>query len=395
MRTPLNVLRNLIALLLVTSICHADVLVSESFEYDAGAVDGQDGGEGWSDSWLVADALFETDFALDVIDTGLVFALPDGGFINGGDAALRFSNDSETETLANETSALTRGIDEIIDMDEVYFSYLYKYDGDGTEAGGFIDDNDFVVWWFNNSGGPQVGLKGNGGNGSVADDFVGRVSGAFAPPQQAYVPGVDISEEAGTLNDTWLIVGKMSRADNSDDLDDYDQFDLWINPSTGDSDSPHASGKAVAGDALEIELESIGLRIFSEEPGDAMIWDELRIGESWEDVISPIGDQDITIETPDPPATCVVPADGLAGDLDGDGSVAFSDFLLLSNNFGGEGLSYGDGDIDCDGTIAFADFLVLSNNFGTSAAAAAVPEPSTLSLVVLALFAMGLTRRRS
>jgi hypothetical protein len=239
-----------------------------------------------------------------------------------------------------------------------------------------------------------VGLKGNGGNGSVPDDFVGRVSGAFAPPQQAYAPGIDISEEAGTLNDTWLIVGKMSRADNSDALDDYDQFDLWINPAADDADAPNASGKAVAGDSLAVELESIGLRIFSEEPGDAMIWDAMRIGESWEDVVGPLGDQDVTIETPDPPIACAVPAGGLAGDLDGDGSVAFSDFLVLSNNFGGEGLSYAEGDIDCDGTIAFADFLVLSNNFGTSASAASVPEPSSLYLAAFSILAIGLGRKR-
>ena len=53
----------------------------------------------------------------------------------------------------------------------------------------------------------------------------------------------------------------------------------------------------------------------------------------------------------------------LPGDLDGNGDVAFADFLVLSANFGQQG-GYADGNIDLTGEIAFADFLVLSANFG-------------------------------
>ena len=384
-------------ILLMSTYSAADVLVSEAFDYDLGSIDSQEGGEGWFDPWLVSEGLFETDFKLDVIEptSPLIYALPDGGFVNGGDRALRFSNDSEEETLANDTMSLTRGFEDVLDMDEIYFSYLYRYDGDGTETGGFIDDNDFVVWWFNASGGPQMGLKGNGGNGSVPDDFVGRVSGAFAPPQQVYAPGIDISEEAGTLNDTWFLVGKMSRGGHSDAEDDYDQFDLWVNPGVGDADSPHATGTAVAADSLEIEVASIGMRIFSEEPGDAMIWDELRIGETWEDVVSVLGDQNVQVEVPDVP-TCEVPANGIAGDLDGDGSVAFSDFLILSANFGGTELSYQEGDIDCSGDVAFADFLVLSANFGQGGgeAASSVPEPTSIVMLGWLVLLLNVRKRR-
>ena len=87
-------------------------------------------------------------------------------------------------------------------------------------------------------------------------------------------------------------------------------------------------------------------------------------------------------------AGCVVPDGGIAGDLDGNGSVDFSDFLALSANFGTSGeTTYEQGDIDCNGEIAFADFLALSANFGTSAAGAAssVPEPSSLALLLFGL----------
>jgi len=59
------------------------------------------------------------------------------------------------------------------------------------------------------------------------------------------------------------------------------------------------------------------------------------------------------------------------GDLDGDGTVGFSDFLKLSANFGA--VASGDiaGDLDCDGSVGFSDFLILSMNFGAEASQAA------------------------
>ncbi len=61
--------------------------------------------------------------------------------------------------------------------------------------------------------------------------------------------------------------------------------------------------------------------------------------------------------------------DTLPGDLDGDGEVAFADFLVLSNNFGKDVDGYSEGDIDLSGSVGFADFLTLSNNFGKKAEA--------------------------
>ena len=53
------------------------------------------------------------------------------------------------------------------------------------------------------------------------------------------------------------------------------------------------------------------------------------------------------------------------GDFDGDGSVGFSDFLVLSASFG-NAATPAEGDIDGDGSVGFTDFLVLSDNFGKS-----------------------------
>ena len=95
------------------------------------------------------------------------------------------------------------------------------------------------------------------------------------------------------------------------------------------------------------------------------------------------------------PMQCM-PVNALLGDLDGNGTVEFLDFLELADNFGQEG-TYEEGDINCNGTVEFLDFLELAENFGKTledVAAAAVPEPSALSLMLSTLFLGCLVRRK-
>lgn len=53
--------------------------------------------------------------------------------------------------------------------------------------------------------------------------------------------------------------------------------------------------------------------------------------------------------------------DHIIGDIDGNGTVEFADFLILSVNFGTDAEA---GDLNDDGKVDFADFLLLSDNFG-------------------------------
>jgi hypothetical protein len=92
----------------------------------------------------------------------------------------------------------------------------------------------------------------------------------------------------------------------------------------------------------------------------------------------------------DPPGC--VPSEG---DIDGNGTVEFADFLALSANFG-TGSTAAEGDIDCNGAVEFADFLVLSANFGQTVGAAPVPEPNGSLLALIGGIAIcSLRRRRS
>ena len=82
------------------------------------------------------------------------------------------------------------------------------------------------------------------------------------------------------------------------------------------------------------------------------------------------------------------------GDIDGNGTIEFADFLTLSANFGTAGGS-AEGDLDCDGEIAFSDFLILSGNFGqTVAASQSVPEPAAGWMMLCAAAMIGMFRTR-
>ena len=52
-----------------------------------------------------------------------------------------------------------------------------------------------------------------------------------------------------------------------------------------------------------------------------------------------------------------------AGDLNGDGTIGFEDFLRLSANFGQAGTLHADGDFDGNGVVDFSDFLIFSSEF--------------------------------
>lgn len=128
---------------------------------------------------------------------------------------------------------------------------------------------------------------------------------------------------------------------------------------------------------------------FTGQIAELIVYDRALSVEEIGDVESYIFDKWLNTNTCDP-------LNALLGDFDGDGTVAFSDFLTLSTNFGSETDSYADGDANCDGSVSFADFLTLSDNFGESLAASstqAVPEPaSSLGLLLLTLLSLVVCR---
>ena len=107
-----------------------------------------------------------------------------------------------------------------------------------------------------------------------------------------------------------------------------------------------------------------------------------------------VGLSDTLCATPFTIERVLLSANLLQGDADGNGEVNFADFVTLSVNFGNDG-DYTDGNFDLQGGVAFADFVILSTNFGKSVVAAeTVPEPSSLTLLLVFGITMCVVRRR-
>lgn len=89
------------------------------------------------------------------------------------------------------------------------------------------------------------------------------------------------------------------------------------------------------------------------------------------------------------------------GDVNGDGSVNFGDFIVLSRAYG-EVAGRQTGDLDYSGVVGFGDFVILSRNYGrtlnsqSAGSIENVPEPNffTAAAAVLGLLCSR-TRKRS
>jgi|GEM_PF-6656881 len=89
------------------------------------------------------------------------------------------------------------------------------------------------------------------------------------------------------------------------------------------------------------------------------------------------------------------------GDVNGDGTVGFSDFITISREYGNEAERM-NGDIDYSGDVGFTDFIMVSQNYGTgidltrvqAIPSVSTPEPSTWYGSIAMLFAVSLMRRR-
>ena len=75
-----------------------------------------------------------------------------------------------------------------------------------------------------------------------------------------------------------------------------------------------------------------------------------------------------TAETPLASAATAaeVTSEFLLGDVDRDGIVGFSDFLVLSQSFGQQVPEGTGGDFDYDGVVQYSDFVILAASFGSS-----------------------------
>jgi hypothetical protein len=244
----------------------AALLLSEDFNYTEGNFNGKSGGTGFSESWTANTA------GVEIKSAGLSYTRADGYTQDGGNGRLQF--------IVNADDCAHRGFSSYEGKD-IYVSMLLKVSGS-------LQDNDFAACWFNNTGGPGLGLKANqGGSGSgttgTYDIFARAVHNADGPGSAAFYQNLAIDQ-------TYLIVAHFSKGTGSD----YTTADLWVDPVYASSGSPNASIDQSGLTDLCSSVSSLGFRTANLDSGDTVSCDMFRMGTTWGDVV-PIPEPSIAL----------------------------------------------------------------------------------------------------
>ncbi|MEM1060555.1 MAG: PEP-CTERM sorting domain-containing protein [Verrucomicrobiota bacterium] len=254
-----------VAIGLVALPARAQLVAFDSFEtYSAGALNGSNGGTGWTAAWTAtANAAVQ-----DVSGDSLTY---DGGAfsIDGGDRAIAIQGSSNP--------LFTRSFTNIApgDSDEVFFSFLFR---ENNSTG----SNDFMNFFVSNDG-DRSNSGGMGLTSASSGQFGTRVTASGATND------TDLSTTTPVAAETYFLVGRFSRDGTSGDPLDFDLMQLWINPTTtdfsllGTADSQVDFSSLIDGDISFFGARTVNILAGTEEYNI----DELRIGTSYLGVLIP------------------------------------------------------------------------------------------------------------
>ena len=245
----------------------ATTIASESFAYAPGELDGQGGGTGWSGLWAAVTSNTE------VVASSVPLQYSTGSWsLGGGGYALQVTGASNQSNLIYRSLANPQSGD-------VWVSFLARWQA------GTVNNNDFLVFWFDNSATgdhttkPNIGIKGDQGAGAGSEDFVVRLTmgtnddyaGNITPPETA---------------NAHLIVGHLYK----DASTNYDAFEMWVDPTLADPVGDRTAsnfGYAIddTGNTSLNSFSMIGMRSANLDAGDVILIDEFRLGTTMQDVL--------------------------------------------------------------------------------------------------------------
>ena len=239
---------------LCASQTHAALIAYDGFSYTNGAtINGTNGGTGWTSAWTA-----------------------DASFVNySSSTALTYSSGTVSVTGDNRTAIAGGAFSPLVDRTfaaqtgTVYFSFLFRYE---ATAGGTIDADDFVHFMLNNDN----ATANSGGIGKINSDarLGSRIGGSNG--------GTTTNSATNMIaGNTYFLVGKISASGASGA--NYDQMDLFINPTSGTE--PGTTSATDVADAGFSSLSHFTIRTNAVDANDAFLFDELRVGTTFADVV--------------------------------------------------------------------------------------------------------------
>lgn len=238
----------------------AEQIATTDFSDDGGdgSIEGDTSGTGWAaEGWTVQDIALGGS----IVPSTMSYSVPGGGTVSAT-SAIQFTGSPLGSGVQRALASPQNG-------DDIYISFLTKWES------GEVNGNDFVIWYFDTNGGPNIGYKANQGSGDDGPDFVGRTGGST----NEYAP------DELVIGDTYFVVGHLSKSTPGAD-NPYDTYGLWVNPAFGDVGSP----ESVSTGASNIsEFTDVGVRSHQINDGgaapDDLRFAALSIGTNWADVV--------------------------------------------------------------------------------------------------------------
>lgn len=243
------------ACLALSTTAHATLIAYDGFEgYTSGAaLQSNSGGSGWATNWSSAGTVLTVSPSTPLTYTSGAITL------SGGSRAAQVSTTGTTDNVASRSFANQTGT--------VYFSFLFRIE---TGAG----SDDFIQFSLNNdtdiSNSGSIGDLSNVGGANTFSARIGALSGGSTAQSTTSAVGAT----------TFLLVGKISKTTEGN----YNKMSLFVNPST--LTEPGVVSASQSADAGFAAFSFFTVRVSNLESTDQYRFDELRIGDTWADVVT-------------------------------------------------------------------------------------------------------------
>lgn len=146
-------------------------------------------------------------------------------------------------------------------QNDIFIEFTVSYTG-------ALQNNDFAVFYFGNSTGPNIGMKANCDGGCSNDLFV-RMGGAGWSPFN-YINPLDILPEPASYH----LFGRLSKAGGSAN---YNRFDLWFNPTAADKASLTGWDAYATGNSGFASFSTFGIRTANLDRDDTVNFSDVTI----------------------------------------------------------------------------------------------------------------------
>lgn len=255
----------------VPSAARARTIAEDSFDYPSGKLHNRAGGTGWAlgEGWKTAASA--TSY---VHDGNVDYLLANGMKIGTGRVAGIHGTGDRQVPMRRELAEPFTG-------ESLFIRFVLRYDAAGLDDPASGGDGEFFVLWLDDIDAGD-GANHNPNIPSIGIHIPDRPDGKNLFMVRMETKNHKFSDIELIGDKTYLIVARLSKT-RSGPLASFDRLELWVDPTPDSIDSrPEV---AAHGRGLN-SVRWIGLTTGKKtEPADFIQFDELVLGESWQDVL--------------------------------------------------------------------------------------------------------------